>query len=60
MQKKIKPEEVERLREDLIKIRRDAISVVRQVEALLELPEHLRIIKPKPGMPIVDKKGDQG
>lgn len=56
MNKQIKPEEVEKLRDDLIKIRRDAISVVRQVEALLDLPEHLRIIRPNP--PRIDKKGE--
>lgn len=31
------PDEVLRLREDLMRIRRDAISVVRQVEAILGL-----------------------
>lgn len=48
--------EVERLREELIRIRRDAISVVRQVETLLQLPESERAIKPRPAPTSIDSK----
>lgn len=37
-------QELAKLREELLRVRRDAISVVRQVENMLDLPERERAV----------------